>query len=89
MQLYVHVPIPTTEAWRDDAACHSMPRSWWFPDKDSYAQARPICMSCPVREKCLAFALENQILHGMWGGTTERERRRMLRSQRTKGRVTI
>lgn len=40
---------------------------------------KPLCLGCPVRAQCLADALDNRIEFGMWGGMTERERRRLLR----------
>jgi WhiB family redox-sensing transcriptional regulator len=46
------------------------------PDK-----ARKICSTCPVRDHCLEYALSEQIEHGVWGGMSERARRR-LKSQR-------
>jgi WhiB family redox-sensing transcriptional regulator len=44
--------------------------------------ARRICADCPVKAPCLEYALANRIDHGVWGGTSERERRRILRKRR-------
>jgi WhiB family transcriptional regulator, redox-sensing transcriptional regulator len=44
--------------------------------------ARRICIDCPVKGICLEYALRNRIDHGVWGGTSERERRRILRQRR-------
>jgi WhiB family transcriptional regulator, redox-sensing transcriptional regulator len=44
--------------------------------------ARKFCADCPVRTPCLEYALRNHIDHGVWGGTSERERRRIARSRR-------
>ncbi|MGH9212845.1 MAG: WhiB family transcriptional regulator [Acidimicrobiales bacterium] len=44
--------------------------------------ARRICAGCPVREQCLEYALANRIDHGVWGGLSERERRRVLKRRR-------
>jgi WhiB family redox-sensing transcriptional regulator len=44
--------------------------------------ARKICQDCAVRGPCLEYALVNRIDHGVWGGTSERERRRILRQRR-------
>jgi WhiB family redox-sensing transcriptional regulator len=43
--------------------------------------AKRICATCPVKEPCLEYALEYRIDHGVWGGTTERQRRRILRKR--------
>lgn len=50
-----------------------------FPDGADQKQARSICAGCAVRVECLAEALDNKIEWGVWGGMTERERRRLLR----------
>lgn len=81
------VIAPADEQWREYAACHNCDPSIWFPATDSYARARPICASCPVKAECLDYALRNRIEHGMWGGATERERRHMLRSRKKVGRA--
>jgi WhiB family redox-sensing transcriptional regulator len=41
-----------------------------------------ICATCPVKEPCLEYALEQRIDHGVWGGCSERERRRILKRRR-------
>ncbi|HWW54027.1 MAG TPA: WhiB family transcriptional regulator [Acidimicrobiales bacterium] len=41
-----------------------------------------MCIECPVKGRCLEYALRNRIDHGVWGGTSERERRRILRRRR-------
>lgn len=41
-------------------------------------QAQAICATCPIIERCLDYALTNRILHGTWGGQSERERKRRL-----------
>ncbi|MEZ5311676.1 MAG: WhiB family transcriptional regulator [Microthrixaceae bacterium] len=38
-----------------------------------------VCATCPVKTQCLEYALANRIDHGVWGGTSERERRRILK----------
>lgn len=50
-----------------------------FFDKPTY-EARKVCAVCPVKATCLAYALAGKIDHGTWGGTSERERRKMLRA---------
>jgi WhiB family redox-sensing transcriptional regulator len=45
-------------------------------------RARKICATCNVTEQCLEYALEQRIEHGVWGGCSERERRRILKRRR-------
>nr|MDQ6928977.1 WhiB family transcriptional regulator [Actinomycetota bacterium] len=44
--------------------------------------ARRVCIDCPVKSPCLEYALANSIDHGVWGGASERERRRIARRRR-------
>jgi WhiB family transcriptional regulator, redox-sensing transcriptional regulator len=60
--------------WYDDAACQGLGFAEFF-DGDGSAAGRRICVSCPVRAKCLQFAVNNGITAGIWGGLTPAERR--------------
>lgn len=70
-----------TEHWRDDALCAQMPDpDEWFPEVGERSlTAKKVCGLCPdwVRDACLAYALDNEITDGVWGGKTRRERQRM------------
>ncbi len=72
--------------WRYDAACREIGGDSWYPeDGERPGLARRICMGCPVRSECLADALANASTYGrfgVWGGTTERERRLMVRASK-------
>jgi WhiB family redox-sensing transcriptional regulator len=69
--------------WRQRAACRGVEPEIFYPVSDDDAEeAKAICRGCPVRETCLEFALANRERDGVWGGATERERRRILRQRR-------
>lgn len=64
--------------WAAHAACANTSPDLFFPDKGgSTAAARAVCATCPVTTECLDYALRWRIPHGIWGGTSERERRRL------------
>jgi WhiB family transcriptional regulator, redox-sensing transcriptional regulator len=64
--------------------CRFEPPATFFPsDGVGVEVAKRICATCPVREPCLEYALDYRIDHGVWGGTSERQRRRILRKRRT------
>lgn len=65
--------------WMGLAACsdHRHPQLW-FPDRgESMGPARAVCATCPVESDCLAYALRWNIQHGIWGGRSPQERRRL------------
>ena len=69
--------------WMAEGNCADKPPSLFFPsDGVGVEVARKICADCPVKEPCLEYALEQRIDHGVWGGASERERRRILRTRR-------
>lgn len=69
--------------WMAAGNCREEPPNVFFPsDGVGVEVARRICATCPVKEPCLEYALRNRIDHGVWGGASERERRRILRQRR-------
>jgi len=69
--------------WRLRAACRGVHPDIFYPVSDEDAdEARGICAACGVREACLEWALSSRERDGVWGGATERERRRMIRQRR-------
>ena len=69
--------------WMASAACSRAGTADWFPRKGrAPTTARAVCQSCPVRAECLAYAMADEDLAGVWGGTTERERKAMRASGR-------
>jgi WhiB family redox-sensing transcriptional regulator len=72
--------------WMGQGNCREHPPSTFFPsDGVGVDIARRICVDCPVKEPCLEYALHNGVDHGVWGGTSERERRRIARARRLAG----
>jgi len=64
--------------WQDKAACLDADPKLFFPSKgETVAFAQNYCEVCPVRLSCLIFAIENHIDHGIWGGHSERSRRKI------------
>ncbi len=64
--------------WRTRGLCQTVDPETFFPAPSESAEAAvALCRTCPVRGSCLAWALEAGDLHGVWGGTTARERRAM------------
>jgi WhiB family redox-sensing transcriptional regulator len=69
--------------WKARAGCANYPHALFFPAPDAPAReierAKAICSVCPVSEVCLEYALETNQRSGIWGGTTEAERRSLRR----------
>ncbi len=69
--------------WRRLGACRGLDASIFYPDDDDDAAvAKSVCESCGVRAACLEHALMSREKAGVWGGATERERRRIIRQRR-------
>lgn len=76
------------EHWMAAGNCRSSHTEQFFPnDGASDKQLKKICADCPIKAECLEHALSNKIRHGVWGGETERSRRR-IRRQRALARAT-
>ena len=66
--------------WRDRALCAQTDPEAFFPEKGgSTREAKKVCRACEVRAECLEFAQESGELWGIWGGLSDRERRRLWR----------
>jgi WhiB family redox-sensing transcriptional regulator len=74
--------LPSETAWMAQGNCADQPPSLFFPsDGVGVEHAKRICADCPVRSQCLEYAIENRIDHGVWGGTSERQRRRIIKAR--------
>ena len=68
------------ESWQDRALCAQTDPEAVFPEKGgSTREAKKICTGCEVKAECLEYALANDERFGIWGGLSERERRRIKR----------
>ena len=71
--------------WREHASCRHTDPELFFPVGNTgaalqhIAQAKAVCATCSVKEPCLQFALETNQDSGVWGGTSEEERRALRR----------
>lgn len=69
-----------TDRWQVRAACRTMDPELFFPERgETQAEAKAVCATCPVRRDCLKYAIDNCERHGIWGGLSERERRKIRR----------
>ena len=76
------------KGWQDFANCLGVDPDLFFPERGaSTREAKEVCKGCVVREDCLEYALANGEKFGIWGGLSERERRR-IRRQRALARRT-
>jgi WhiB family redox-sensing transcriptional regulator len=68
------------QGWQERALCAETDPEAFFPEKGgSTREAKKICTGCEVRAECLEYALANDERFGIWGGLSERERRRLRR----------
>jgi len=77
--------MTATLIWRTQAACTGIDSDIFYPaseDEIDAMEAKAICVVCPVQAACLEYALASREREGIWGGTTERERRRIHRQRR-------
>jgi WhiB family redox-sensing transcriptional regulator len=82
------VDEPDDKGWQDYANCLGVDPDLFFPERGaSTREAKEVCRGCVVRVDCLEYALANGEKFGIWGGMSERERRR-IRRQRAMARGT-
>lgn len=85
-----HRVTPKTEvgdgSWRLLANCRGCDPALFFPERGEMTrEAKAVCNACVVREECLEYALSNGEKYGLWGGVSERQRRRMRTARRKNG----
>ena len=70
-------------SWMEDALCAQTDPDIFYPEKGgSTAPATSICEGCSVRAQCLEYAITNDIRHGIWGGTSDNDRKRISRERK-------
>jgi WhiB family redox-sensing transcriptional regulator len=68
------------DRWQERALCAQTDPEAFFPEKGgSTREAKRICVGCEVKQECLEYALMQDERFGIWGGLSERERRRLKR----------
>lgn len=74
-------------SWQDLANCRGANADLFFPERGASTRtAKSICRACAVQEACLEFAITNGEKFGIWGGLSERERRKIRRERQTAAR---
>ena len=80
------LPLVGDRQWQDQANCLGVDPDLFFPERGaSTREAKEVCRGCVVKQDCLEFALANGEKFGIWGGLSERERRKLRRKQREEG----
>ncbi|MDR2974749.1 MAG: WhiB family transcriptional regulator [Propionibacteriaceae bacterium] len=68
------------KVWQAHGLCAQTDPEAFFPEKGgSTREAKAVCVHCEVRQECLEYALNNDERYGIWGGLSERERRKLKR----------
>ena len=82
-RMWSNIGVNERAEWMSHGNCaHESPSKFFPSDGVGVEIARRICATCPQKEPCLEYALSHRIDHGVWGGCSERERRRILRRRR-------
>ena len=76
-------PISAATSWMTTGNCADQHPSVFFPsDGVGVERAKKLCEGCVSQNPCLEYALVNRVEHGVWGGASERQRRRILKARR-------
>lgn len=90
------IQLDQERKWQHQAKCLGATKAFFPPKEDrtpnedpTTSAAKAVCVGCPVRLECLEHALVRNIRHGVWGGTSERERRQFRRKWVKDGKPNI
>ena len=73
----------TDMSWRKNGNCQGLDPNLFFPDSGEKSnEAKAVCIDCPVKKTCLEYAVANGIEHGVWGGSSQREIKRIIKARR-------
>lgn len=76
------IDFSVDDNWQEEANCLGVDPDLFFPERGaSIREAKEVCRGCIARLACLEYALINREKFGIWGGLSERERRRILRQR--------
>jgi WhiB family redox-sensing transcriptional regulator len=90
MQTHEVEEVNMERGWQDEANCLGVDPDLFFPERGaSTREAKEVCRGCVVRNECLEYALVNGEKFGIWGGLSERERRRLRRARAQAGRQAV
>ena len=78
-----HIEVSVDErSWQDEANCLGVDPDLFFPERGATTkEAKSVCGRCEVKTECLEYALRHGEKFGIWGGMSERERRRIRRQR--------
>ncbi len=83
MSIIAEILLPPE--WTKQALCAEVDPEIFFPEKgDGTRYAKRICKNCVVKQQCLDYSLKNNERFGIWGGTVEKERRKLERNLKRK-----
>jgi len=83
MSAQPHIAALEEQKWWALGACRGLDSAMFYPDDEaSAASAKAVCGECAVQSTCLEHALNIREKAGVWGGATERDRRRIIRQRR-------
>jgi WhiB family redox-sensing transcriptional regulator len=79
------LPAVADRRFMDKGMCRGLDPDMFFPERGGPTrEAKVVCQACAVRDECLEYALDNAEKFGIWGGTSERERRQLRRTRATR-----
>lgn len=80
----IHDLNSSSNAWMAESLCAQVDPELFFPDKGaSTKEAKKVCQKCPVTSECLEYAMSSDDRYGVFGGLSERDRRKLRKEARS------